>query len=447
VARIAPAATTDPPIGEYAVVHLVAGELHKDLIGPQVVDHMAWQAATAGAGRPAIVIVGFLEPVRVAVSAAARARVRELRERAAPARVLLLPFSSRLGEARAARWNARRLRRLTGSRPVVFHCRGEAAVEWALQLGAAVPRSAIVADVRGPWAEELLFARGFDAPERADARTAADYEGAIDRLRGVIGRAPVVLSVSPGMLDWLESQGTARDRLVYVPCCVTEVGGAAAGRERARRELGLHDKLVFAYLGSATRFQYLKDGVAPFFRIAMEERPDAHLLVVTPDLAAMRALLDAEGVPAERTTLRRVRHEEVGGVLAAADAGLLLSERHRLAAVVQPVKLAEYLAAGVPVVVTRSAASAAALVERGGAGVVLERTPTEFARHRDEVARAVEAVARGGGALRAAALAACERELTWARYTTDVRAAYARALAANETTFEEGEAACPRAAR
>lgn len=416
-----------PGDGSYAVVQLVADEMHKDLIGAQVVDHMMWQASADAPDRPASVTVGFLEAARNAIRSRSRRRLRELRLRAPAVRMIVLPYSSRVGVEASARWNALRLRRLTGGRPAVFHCRGESALEWALALRRHFTGAGLVADIRGPWAEELLFARGYDGPQNADDLSAREYQRARRRLAGLLTNVDVVLTVSPGMVEWLEDVGVTRGRVAYVPCCVSRVTFSEEDRRRVRAELGLGDRLVFVYLGSATPYQYLKDGVAPFFRLAAE-RADTHLLVLTPDAEAMRGLLSAAGVPDGRVTIRRVANVEVPAFLAASDAGLLLSEPHRLASVVQPVKLGEYLAAGVPVVVSRGATHVARMIERSGAGLVLEPPPSQLSSHARTVEELCERLRREGGRMRRAAVTLCEQELTWSRYTAVVRQAYRRAL-------------------
>src|SRR6185437_231246 len=195
----------------YTLVHVVAGETTKDLIIPQVVGHMVEQAQTIGTDRPARVMVLFLEPARVALRPAVRRRVREFKRSAPALAVRLVPYVSRLGLTRSAalvRWLVPSLRR--GS--VVFHCRGETAVQWGAVIAAPMSNVGIVADIRGAWPEELVFARGYDGLDAADARTHADYDKAMSVLREAFDRAGAVLSVSPGMMEWLGSIGVAETR-------------------------------------------------------------------------------------------------------------------------------------------------------------------------------------------------------------------------------------------
>lgn len=416
----------------YAVVHLVAQESFKGLIGPQVVDHMAHHASTHSVTGPERVVIGLLEPARVALRGRFRARIAELRARAPRVRVLALPYVSRFGVQRNAWAIARRLQWATGSLRVVFHCRGESAAEWAIALRRFFPRSAIVVDVRGPWPDELLFARGYDGPDSADARSLSDYHGALDRLRGVCAATEEVFSVSQGMLKWLREVGVPDERLTYVPCCAERVEYDEGRREAARARLGLTDKLVLAYLGIVTRYQHVEGGVIPFFAKTLAHLHNAHLLVITPDADTVHRTLAASAIPAAAATVLTLPQREVGDTLRAADAGFLLRSPSRLTRVVQPVKLGEYLSVGVPVIVSRGAGRIDEMIENARAGVVTSFGLQSVHGDDAEVRRVLDIIAADGPALRASAARLCARELVWAAYAADVHAAYARALGAVE---------------
>lgn len=413
--------------GEFAVVHLVMGETTVDLIASQVVDHMEWQARAEGPGAPSRVIVGFLEPLRVAARGDVRRRVRELRRRAPGVRMMLLPFSSRFGMRRSARLLAPRVRRATGNVPVVFHCRGESAVEWAVALRDALGGAAIVADIRGAYPEELLFHRGFDGPEQADDSARRIYDGAMARLHASLASADAVLSVSSGMVDWLRGEGVPDDRLSCVPCCVPGLRFSAADRAAVRAELGLDDRLVLVYSGTLASYQHIADGLLPFVAAARRSSPRAHLLCLTNEPERFRELAARAGL-SEGVTVMRVTQSEVPRYLSAGDAGLLLRASSRMNRVSMPVKLGEYLSCGLPIVVSRVAGWVDEFVGDAGAGVVVDWFGVGDAARETEAARACRAIADDGDAMRTRALALCERRFLWSGYTDRVRDAYARAL-------------------
>ena len=413
---------------KYTLVHVVATEMMKDLIIPQVIEHMVQQANTPGPMRPSRVVVVFMEPVRVVMRRAVRLRLREIRRDAPSLRIILLPYVSRLGQRTSARVLGRVLREIVGRLPVVLHCRGEAAVEWASHLGRYFDRAGIVADIRGAWPEELLSERGFDGPEEADAPSRAQYDFAITRLRAVLNVAGSVFTVSPPLVKWLEGLGAREGSVTCIPCCVPGLAFSATDRQQKRSELSLERKIVFVYLGTITRYQHIEDGLARFFGALQRECEAAHLLCLTNDETAMRRALCTGGVPLDRTTILRVPHRHVASYLSAADAALLLRAPSQLNRFSCPTKFGEYLGSGLPVIVSRGMGSTDLLVENAGAGVVVDFFNRDDATLAREAGRVLRALHRDGGTMRERALSLCEQQFLWTQHLDRVREAYERAL-------------------
>lgn len=412
----------------YAVVHLVAQEALKDLIASQVIDHMHMQRWISSPMGPSVVAVALLEPMRMAWRSSLRRRVKDLRLRAPGVRLRVIPYVSRLGIDRNATMITRWVRRVSNDLPVVFHCRAESAVEWAVALQKRLPGSAIVADIRGAWPEEYLFALGFDGPDHAGAEAVTNYQHALTRLENAVDASDVVFAVSETLLDWLASLAVERDRTLCVPCCVKEVRFDAGDRASARRELALDDKLVFAYAGSMTRYQHLEDGLAAFMVAARCEDPMVHLLCVTPETTSMRKLLVRAGVPTDAMTLVSAPQDEVARYLCAADAGLLLRASSRMNRVSMPVKLAEYLACGLPVVVSRMDGWVDQIVSGAGAGLAIDWFGADPERQRSEAGSVIHALRQHGPAWREGALQLCRSSFLWRRYVEPVRLKYLFAL-------------------
>ena len=420
---------TDIALRGYALVHLVAHESFEELIEAQVVEPMIQQDRLGGPLRPSPVIIGFLEPARIALRPGHRRRMHALRRRSAPVVTVVLPFVSRLG-IRANAWlSALRLRRLCRRRPVILHCRGESATMWGAAIARFIPNAAVVSDVRGVWPDEFLWRRGYRTPDEADPQTRQDYGVAIARMRAAVASADGIFAVSSALAEWLSRLGVRPERVLRVPCCVSEISYTATARDARRSALGITNQTVLAYLGGVAPYQHLEDGLIPFVRIALALDEGVHVLCITNDPGRMQALLEQGGVTSRsRITIVRVPQAEVPGVLAAADAGFLLREPTPVNRVAMPVKVGEYLASGIPLIVSRISGELDELVRAYDAGVVVSWFELGEAERVQEVRRVLSVLRDRRDALRAGALALCEARFLWAAHVPVIRQAYAQAL-------------------
>jgi glycosyltransferase involved in cell wall biosynthesis len=199
-------------------------------------------------------------------------------------------------------------------------------------------------------------------------------------------------------------------------------------RARRRAQLGLSEKLVFAYAGTIASYQHIEDGLLPFFRAAVSVSTTAHLFCLTNDVDRMTALIREADIPDSRVTVLKVPQRDVAEYLCAADAGILMRAPTRLTRLSLPVKFAEYLASGLPVIVSRIGEWLEERVSRRGIGTAVECFNVSEERLRGEAYRVCELLERQGAIMRRAALEMCEEEFLWARYVPSVRNAYRTAL-------------------
>jgi len=419
----------------YAVVHVVVQEMHKSIVETQVLDHMEIQATAPGALAPANVSVLLLEPLRHAARPGTLARRRRLARRAPHVRVSLGPYVGRLGVGRNASLLARLVRRLGRGHPVVLHCRSEEAVLWALAIRSHMRGGAVVADMRGIWPEEFLHARGYDSVEAAAADEGAmqGYRYALSRMREALEGSDAILAVSEALVSWVDEHIPQRPPATVVPCCVSSVDGDAGARDRVRAELGLTGKTVLCYVGSAERYQHLEDGFARFCSIAVAlHGPDRmHVLCLTPAVDRVSGILVGAGVPTTALTVMQVPQSRVGGYLLAADAGFLLRDGSPVNRVSVPVKLGEYLAAGVPVVTSSLLEWTRDLLEGSSGSIAIDWFGIPDDARVRQVEHVLALLTHDHAALRAEALSLARRRFTWRAHVDGVRETYRAALRAH----------------
>jgi glycosyltransferase involved in cell wall biosynthesis len=191
-----------------------------------------------------------------------------------------------------------------------------------------------------------------------------------------------------------------------IPCCVDfERFRAADGtpREELRRELGLEGRRVVVYVGSFGGW-YMAEETARFMAQAHRQDPRTFALVLTqtpPEQIAAR--LRELGVPDDSFRVGRVAPADVPKYLKASDVAVSFIRACYSKLSSSPTKIAEYLAAGLPVVCNAGVGDVDEVIEGDRVGVVLRDFDGEsFAR----ALREVEALrAEGGLAERARASA------------------------------------------
>jgi glycosyltransferase involved in cell wall biosynthesis len=177
------------------------------------------------------------------------------------------------------------------------------------------------------------------------------WGGLVERLgeRPALTTADVVACGAPEVAEQALRLGTDPERVVITPTGVDldlfdPPADAAARRDAERERLGLADRFVVGGGGSFRPFHSLDRAVA-----AVAGRPDVALLLVGdgPERPAVEARARELGVHLVCTGT--VDHADLPRHLSAMDVGLVLGPADG-AFHYSPLKLAEYLAAGLPVV-------------------------------------------------------------------------------------------------
>jgi glycosyltransferase involved in cell wall biosynthesis len=128
------------------------------------------------------------------------------------------------------------------------------------------------------------------------------------------------------------------------------------------------DKFVIAYVGTIGKWNAPSNYVR-FHKRILEFYPDIFFLYIVSYGKEHLALeLNRLGLPSESYAVRTVKPEEVSTILQVADVGLQLM---REPDVRLGVKIADYLVAGLPVIVNEKALGAADLLNNTGAGLVI----------------------------------------------------------------------------
>jgi glycosyltransferase involved in cell wall biosynthesis len=176
-----------------------------------------------------------------------------------------------------------------------------------------------------------------------------------------------------------------------IPCCVDFERFRAADRaprEELRRELGLAGRRVVVYVGSFGGW-YMAEETARFMALAHRRDPRTYALVLTqtpPETIAAR--LRELGLAEDSFRVERVAPAEVPKYLKASDVAVSFIRACYSKLSSSPTKIAEYLAAGLPVVTNAGIGDVDEVIEGDRVGVVLRAFDDEsFTRALEEVER------------------------------------------------------------
>jgi glycosyltransferase involved in cell wall biosynthesis len=161
-----------------------------------------------------------------------------------------------------------------------------------------------------------------------------------------------------------------------IPCCVDFARfREAERRERAevRRELKLEGRRVIVYVGSFGGW-YMTEETARFMALAHAEDPSTYSLILTqtaPEKIADQ--LRSLGVRSEDFFVGKVPPAEVPRYLRASDIAVSFIRACYSKLSSSPTKIAEYLAAGLPVVCNAGVGDVDAVIEGDRVGVVIDK--------------------------------------------------------------------------
>ena len=164
-----------------------------------------------------------------------------------------------------------------------------------------------------------------------------------------------------------------RLKITVIPNCVDfeQYVVRTTLRDEAIAKYLLSQRPVLVYSGSLTSWQSCET-IARFFAALRHQVSDAFLLLVTyDDRNELRAWLQKLGVPDRDYAFVRAIPADVPTYLSLGHAGILFRKDELLNRVASPLKFAEYLAAGVPVLLTPGVGDTQDLVAAGQVGLIV----------------------------------------------------------------------------
>ncbi len=283
---------------------------------------------------------------------------------------------------------------------------------------------ALVCSVVAPLfgARWMFDARGVLPEELAESKALPDTSMLFRVWKSIEGwllrRAPAVSVVSHVFSRHFRALGR-RGKVVVVPCCVDAhmFRFDLAARQQLRTQEGWTDRLVVVYSGSTNWYQEFGTCIQVFKHLS-HLSPNALLLALVNDRPAEVEKTLGDSLPSGSFVVKSLVRAEVPRYLCAADVALLLRSRSLVSQVACPVKFAEYLACGVPVVATPGIGDVSEIIRAQGLGVLLEGDWESCLRLLQQQLQ--------DPTLKARCREYATRELTWSAHATTWLNEYAR---------------------
>ncbi len=159
-----------------------------------------------------------------------------------------------------------------------------------------------------------------------------------------------------------------------IPCCVDleKFNYAAKDEDGFKKSLGLAGKFVFMYPGKIGSF-YLMDQMLDFFEAVYSEMSNAIFFILTPENAGSVLKKASEhGIAGDAIrVLEGSCFEEMPKYYRIADSGIFFINSHEKIGS-SPIKMGEFLASGVPVVINAGIGDTAEIVTDNNVGVVIK---------------------------------------------------------------------------
>jgi glycosyltransferase involved in cell wall biosynthesis len=227
-------------------------------------------------------------------------------------------------------------------------------------------RIKMIFDIRGLMAEEYTDAGHWNAGS-IPSRITKSMEGRV--LRATDGVVTLTDRLWAAMQSWPDVNKTSIAHQT-IPCCIDLERFCFNDQSRAARraELGIDNRFVLVYSGSIGGW-YMTEEMASFFAALKRRQPDAFFLwLTTGPSGIVEGAMTKLGIEPSDYAVRSVAPAEVSSFLSAGDAGIAFYRPGVSRLGTSPVKVSEYLACGLPVVINAGIGDSDELITKEGIG-------------------------------------------------------------------------------
>ncbi|WP_075618328.1 glycosyltransferase [Paenisporosarcina indica] len=142
-------------------------------------------------------------------------------------------------------------------------------------------------------------------------------------------------------------------------------------REKVRKNLKISNETkVFVYGGSLAPWQCVEETIY-FFKLLQKNKENIHLLFLTPEVELAKKMLSQSSIDKNDYTTLSVEPNDIKNYFIASDYGFLLRKNNLTNKVASPNKFAEYLTAGIKIIIGENVGEASEIVKNNNLGYLV----------------------------------------------------------------------------
>ena len=200
--------------------------------------------------------------------------------------------------------------------------------------------------------------------------------------KSVVLNADFRIAVSEELVKyWNERYGYSENKHVVIPCTLNTSFRPEILKqeeiENARKKMKFNaDDIILVYSGSTAGWQSF-DLLQGFLQKIINNNKNIKVLFLSEKDKNVDQLKTEFPDKIFQTF---VKHSEVSGILKSCDIGILIREKSVTNQVASPTKFAEYLSAGLPVIISEGIGDYTSFVKQNDCGWVLDESPLQMNR-------------------------------------------------------------------
>jgi len=205
-----------------------------------------------------------------------------------------------------------------------------------------------------------------------------------------------LLPVAENYKKQLIAEGVEEEKIKVVPCGVNEDQFIFNKEERLnlRTHLGIpSDAIVGVYAGKYDGL-YLAEKAFEIYKIFFNQLANFNLILLSPveyHPWIHQQIIRYE-LPEKKIFVKSVKHSEVGRYFSASDFAFATYKSGRSKAYLSPVKVGEYLANGLPILLTRGVGDESSIIENGFGGVLFDADCIDSTSLKEKISKLLEMI-------------------------------------------------------